>query len=239
MRRHLRLLSLALSLAVAGPILLGGTVASGTTPYRIRLWMLPPADALGNNACLTQRWHSTDPAYDINRALDWKATCGSNGTELIRFRALASAIDEPYDGTYWPAMTGLLSNLPPSSCGVGTVHIGKVKIVGGDSYIRGFMIYAHTVLTGSTFNINAKNGATLSNAYLTSFGIGDTVSDASAGPNCWQGWHVHENNSDDAVMHWDSWNSKWDTAAVSCDCYKNDSSSNWIRRMTFAWIFGG
>lgn len=96
------------------------------------------------------------------------------------------------------------------------------------------MHYVHSVVFGSSspFNINVR-GTTLSGGYLTSIGIGDTVSDASAGTNCWKGWHVHENNGGNDAF--DSWNSKWDTAATETG-YTNNSSANWIRRLTWVHV---
>jgi hypothetical protein len=235
-----RFLILALSLASTVPLLASATETNaGVVPYeRVRLWMLPPADALGNNACLTNRWHSTPL-----KALDWKATCGSMGSELIRFRALGANIDSEYDGTFWAAMTGRTSNLTPYWCDGGLVREGRVHVWGYDAMLKGHVVYAHTILYASVqFNINILDGGSLTNARLTSVGIGDTTRDAPAGvfTDCWKGWHVHENNSTGSYSYWDSWHySLYDTAPINCDCYDNDDDANWSRRMTWQITNGG
>ena len=238
MRRGLRcLVALAAAFVALGPLNAATGDASGPPGgFRIRLWMLPPVDALGNKACLTQGWHGTmDSRVSYNRALDWKAgntadtSCTFSGSELVRFRAKAASIDEAPDGTSWAALYGVQSNLPPEACGNGTDHIGKVKIYGYDGVLKGFMMYAHTSLYSGQFDIQARTGSSQSGAYLTSIGIGNTVQDGPA--DCWSGWHVHNVNSKDAVMYWDNWNSKWGTAST-CNCYTNNSDSNWIVQMT-------
>jgi hypothetical protein len=201
----------------------------GPGSWHIKLWMLPPVDALGNFACLTNSWH--DPSFDPYRALDWKATCHSIGTETVRFRAVAASIDESYDGTFWAALNGVPSNIATAACPGGPVHRAKVKIYGGDGHLNGYMIYAHSVAYGGQFTIQAQAGATLSSAYLTSVGIADTVSDGPG--DCWDNWHVHEVNSSDAVMLWNGWNGQYTgIAPPDCNCYVNDNHSNWTRRMT-------
>jgi hypothetical protein len=100
------------------------------------------------------------------------------------------------------------------------------------------MKYVHTVMYGSTtgdgtttFAINAR-GTTLSGGYLGSIGVGDTVSDASAA-SCWSGWHVHENNTgNDAFDLWNDAPYK-KPGAQTGDHYLNNSSANWIRRLTW------
>jgi hypothetical protein len=238
MTRRVRLL--AILFAVAGITAFNAPIAQALPPpgsWHIRLWMLPPADALGNAACLTNSWH--DPTFDAYRALDWKATCYANGTEIVRFRAVAASIDESNNGTYWAALHGVTSQLPNNSCpGGGSVRLAKVKVYGLDGHLNGYMIYAHSYIfngTSTQFNVQAQAGATLSSAYLTSVGIADTVSDANQGhfTNCWGGWHVHEVNSSDAVMLWNSWNHIYDgVAPPDYCCFVNDTHANWTRRMT-------
>jgi hypothetical protein len=187
----------------------------------------------GNKACLTQRWHGTDSAWDLNRALDWQGNCAPGASEIVRFRSLGTNLDGPDNGAVYPGAYGLASN-KIRSCGLDTFHVGAVAIYDyADTVKVGSMEYAHSVLTTMQFNIDVINAAqTAGAAYLTSIGIGNTVSDEPAGPTCWTGWHVHENNSDDATMHWDAWNSKWNTASTG-DLYVNTSSSNWIRRISW------
>jgi hypothetical protein len=96
------------------------------------------------------------------------------------------------------------------------------------------MIYAHSVLYVTQFNIQAQFGATRSTARLTSIGIGDTVQDGPG--DCWTGWHVHEVNNDGG--DWDSWNSNYNGASTPCNCYVNTNDANWIRRMTATVLVG-
>jgi len=212
--------------------------------YQLRLWMLPPVDSLGKKACLTNHWHSTDPRFDINRALDWTrgnlqdTNCGVTANESVSFRALGSSINEAYDGTWDIYMHGVNSNLPPEDCpytGGGTVHIGKVKLYGLDGLQKGFMAYAHASLNSSQFNILFQKGATRALAKLNSLAIGNSVADGPGG--CWSTWHVHEINSDDAVMYWDAWSSVWDAASL-CNCYVTNDDDNWVRRMTASMNIG-
>jgi hypothetical protein len=173
--------------------------------------------------------------YD-NKALDMKAQCGSVGSENVTFRAKAGELQGTYDGTWNADMYATMSNPSPNPCGLDVVHIGKVKLFGFDAIQRGFMIYAHShVNSGSQFNIlYQKGGTTIGIAKYNSYSIGYTVDDHTAGNSCWTNWHIHENNSDDTTSWWDSWNSKWATAAINCDCYVNNSDSNWIRRHTWS-----
>jgi hypothetical protein len=68
--------------------------------------------------------------------------------------------------------------------------------------------------------------------------IATTVDDSAAGQNCWTGWHVHENNSNDSQMYWDAWNGKWSTATTNWDGYRNDDLQNWIRRLHWVDVAG-
>lgn len=233
MRRHVRLLVLLLLFAVVGIAPAPAAATYGVDQFRMDIWMLPPVDNLGSTACLKQGWHSSDPRFDYMRALDWHNVCTGGGTELVRFRALAASIDTTNDGTFWAGGYGVTSNLTVGTCGGQSLHIGKVNIWSADGTVKGFMIYAHSVLYNSSqFNINFKRGGTRTNAHLTSVGIGNTVQD---GPStCWTGWHVHENNSDDAVMRWDQWNSLYSGTPPHTDTYTNNSPTYWIRRMQ--WI---
>lgn len=227
MSRSIRLLVIAVALAALGLAPMHVTAAGEVDQ---RLWMLPPVDAPGNAACLTNNWHE-------GKALDWKATCGAPGSESIRFRALGAAIDVPENGNNVDSMVGVKSDLTPYNCGTGTVHSGKVKLWGIDGILYGFMLYAHADLSSGSFPIWFKVGGTRTNAYFQNLTIGTTTLDAlSEDPEdwtrCWQGWHVHADNSSDTFMYWDSWNPKWANAAISTG-YTNNDPANWIRRMTW------
>jgi hypothetical protein len=210
--------------------------------HSIRVWMLNPVDVWGQKACLTQRWHEDEPTdFDPLKALDWKAgnnadtNCTFDATEVVKFRTLAADLSQAYDGTSWTPLYGVRSNLPPNECTGPNAHLGKMKIkdIFGNSH--GYMIYAHTVLwSGDDIDIRATFGATRSNAYVTPINVGDTVQDHPGG--CSNGWHVHEVNNDGG--DWDSWNSKWDTAATFQNLYVNNDDANWTRRMTATVLVG-
>lgn len=125
---------------------------------------------------------------------------------------------------------GVTQQLANSSCGIGRVRVASVAIWSSYGTLLGSMRYVHSVVFGSSsqFNINVR-GTTLSGGSLTSIGFADTVSEVGAGSSCWTGWHVQENNGGNDAF--DSWNSKWDTAAINTG-YTNNISANWIRRLT-------
>lgn len=238
---------IAAALAAATILAVQAPVATGTLPppggWDVRLWMLPPVDLLGNKACLSNHWHGTE--YDYHRALDWKAgnaadtNCTFSASELVRFRAMGASIEESNDGTYWSAMYGVQQNLNPITCGGELENIGKVKLyaIGLGTTLRGSMYYVHSILYSGQFNLQFKRGSSRSNAYLNSIGIGNTTQDGPSG--CWTGWHVHENNSDDATMYWDGWNTtKWANASLLTNSWVTDDDVNWVRQMTTAISIG-
>lgn len=228
MRRRLGLVLLLLaSLAVA---LLPSPVGAGGVTFRMRIWMLPPMDVTGDDACLSNRWHGAGGTDDQNHALDWQSTCGENSSKVVRFRALAAAPDDLQPGSFTGAAGEpiQMANVP---CGVGTVRYARVRIRSNwDGLVKGKATYGHvTVSSETTFGIIFEAGG-FSSAYFNSIGVADTKNDSSAGSNCWTGWHVHENNSTDPG--WDSWSGIWGSAGL-CDCHQNDDPANWIRRL--AW----
>lgn len=237
MRRYAGVLSLIVPLAlfsVASPI----QATFGVDEFRIRMWMLPPMDVNGNNACLTQAWHGPSMmGDDQTHALDWKAHCGSNGdssSKPAHMRFVAAAPDDTPVGTIVNrAMAEPLQVTPNPPCGVGTVRVTRVRIrATWDDLVKGKASYGHTLVRHTTpWQIQFKNGASLSNAYYMMSEVGDTRSDAAAGSSCWQGWHTHENNSNDPA--WDNWHGIY-TGAGQCECYVNTDPDNWMRRIQ--WI---
>jgi hypothetical protein len=214
--------------------------------FQFQIWMMPPVANLGSQACLSQAWHSSDPAFDYMRALDWKTTCGASGSESVRLRVLGAEINVPYNGTNWAPMYGVAADLALGDCPgkvawQDSVHLGRVRLYGIDVISRGFMIFAHTDMnvTGN-IPVNVTRGATRSTAYLTSSPIGNTVNDGvdidhdgdKDFTDCWQGWHTHENNSDDATMYWDKWNTTH-YSGHSGDYYTNNNDDNYSRRMSW------
>lgn len=240
MRRHVALVLLAISFAFV--VVAPSPVGAGVPPpaHTLRLWMMPPVDALGNNACFTNRWHGGE-AYD-DKALDWKATCGSVGLENVYWRSLGADLYTPNDGTTWTPLYAVGSNLTPYNCDSGDIHTAKVKVYDLLGNVHNFIVYVHALaITGqgyNVFDIWVKNGATKSTAYLQNRIVGYTTMDGDADAaspyftDCWKGWHVHENNS--IGSPWDGWNSKWTTAALNAN-YSNSNRNNWTRQMTLVY----
>lgn len=237
-RRVLVLLLLpVVMMSMASPI----QATFGVDEFRIRIWMLPPMDVNGNYACLTQGFHGPSMSGDDQaHALDWKASCGSGGdssSKPVRFRVVSSAVDDtPIGSVFNRAMAEPLQVSPNPPCGLATVRVVRVRIrATWDDLVKGKASYGHAVVRFTTpFQIQFKNGASLADAYYGMAEVGDTRSDAAAGPSCWQGWHTHENNSTDPA--WDSWHGIYAGASVPCECYVTDNHDNWIRRMQ--WIEG-
>jgi hypothetical protein len=212
----------------------------------IRLWMLPPVDGLGNTACLTQSWHGTsDPRVDDNRSLDWRAgnaantNCNPVEQETVRLRLLGASINETQDGTFWNAMYATIADLGDDPCRGGIDQLGKVKFWAytlSGAKMRGFMFFAHSSLTPSQANIQVRRGPSRSSAYLNSWTMGTTTEDGPA--PCWSGWHVHENNSEDATMYWGPWNTAHYNVNTSCHCFVTTNDDNWIRQMTTTVTLG-
>jgi hypothetical protein len=213
------------------------TATYGVDQFRFRIYMLPPVGALGTNACLRQGFHSIYSEY--MKALDWATNCNTASTEIVRFRYLGVDLDNNGGGSTIPQGEGVTQQLANENCpGGGHVHVGLVTIYSLYGTSIAGMKYVHTVMYGSTtgdgtttFAINAR-GTTLSGGYLGSIGVGDTVSDASAA-SCWSGWHVHENNTGNDAF--DLWNDALykKPGAQTGDHYLNNSSANWIRRLTW------
>lgn len=210
------------------------TATYGVDEWRFRIYMLPPVGSLGTNACLRQGFHSMYSEY--MRALDWAQNCNTSSTEIVRFRYLGVDVDNLGGGSTIAQGEGTTTQLANQNCpGGGQTRVGLVTIWSIYGTSLAGMKYVHTLMYGSSgtsFAINAR-GTTLSGGYLGSIGIGDTVADSNA-DECWTGWHVHENNTGNDAF--DSWNtSKYtEPGAANCDCYLNNSSANWIRRLT--WV---
>ena len=249
MKPRVAVLAAILSVIAAG--MASPRQASADTYPTIRLWMLPPVDNLGNGTYLSQHWHSQglspNGPWHAGKALDWKDNGGDDATEIVRFRALAIDLYNSNFGTDYDAMDGVLFNLPTYNCDGGIVNEGKVTIVSGSVNIKGYMIYAHTLLAGARFNIwvTSSPGATRDDGYLTSVGVGDTKPNGSGTSHlvhtdCWKGWHVHEiNGIPGTYSKWDAWNSDYASYPNGTSGIVNTDPDNWIRQMTFQVTPGG
>jgi hypothetical protein len=157
-------------------------------------------------------------------------TCGVAASEAVHFRARAASPDES-DTSLWILATGHPAQRPDEPCGTDYLRYAWVKIKSAwDGIIKGVATYQHLQLSSSSFSIYFRGGASFTGAHFNSVQIGATVSDAPAGKDCWDGWHVHENNKDTVL--WDSWNlSYYNLPSDRCECHRVDIKETWTRRL--------
>jgi hypothetical protein len=230
---------LILSGLLAATITVSSMPAGAQIGFRMRIWMQPPMDTTGDNACLggpSDLWHGTFEEDDFDRALDWQSACGETVTKIVRFRAFAAAPDD--GNVVFVGATGEPVQRPAISCGTGTVRYARVLIKAvNDGLLKGRMHYQHLDLTTSALiNINFQGNTWLQGAKYNSVNIGDTVNDSGAGSDCWAGWHVHETNSDLVPNNWTAWNTaRYDAPGDRCDCHQNNTTNpeTWTRRLNW------
>ena len=226
--------TLIVAVAIVSALPSPASATYGVDQWRFRIYMLPPVGSLGSNACLRQGFHSESSEY--MKALDWAQNCNTASTEIVRFRYLGVDVDNLGGGNTIAQGEGTTTQLANQNCpGGGQVRVGLVTIWSIYGTSLAGMKYVHTIMygggSGTSFTINAR-GTALSGSYLGSIGVGDTVADETA-DECWTGWHTHENNTGNDAF--DDWNEpKYEKPTSTCDCYRNDSSANWIRRLT--WV---
>jgi hypothetical protein len=227
--KHWKLFSVALALGtVAGILVPLQSARAAGPPWNMYNWMQPPTDTPTHNACLTQLWHGSFDAP--GRALDWKANCGTSGSETVYYRSRdASPDDLAGDFSLARGEPAQGSNI---SCGTGSLRYGWVAIRSTwDNVVKGKVTFQHFVVSSTTtFAINTRGAGSFSNAYFNNRAVGSTVSDSGAGKTCWNGWHVHENNGNTSL--WDAWNtSYYNSSSDLCDCHRVDISGTWTRRL--------
>jgi hypothetical protein len=200
-------------------------------------WMQPPAADIGDPgyppalAYLSQRWHGGDyPGDEPSGALDWKETPGYAAAENVYYRSRNAA---PNDiGADWVAATGLPYQYDYIPCGADYIAQVRVNVrAKWDGIVKGVTAYQHTLVTRTTlFDIWFKAAGSWSNARFNNVVIGRTRSEAATkNTNCWDGWHVHENNRD--TQYWDSLNHGYYDTASLCKCHDVEIKDTWTRRL--------